>query len=437
MSNPYTLNVFGGDPMFGLPTPLPAAAQMGLRTKGNNLAGFATSGVPGFAPPDAGTFATYRRIASHPTIALVMRIVISPIVANSWGWSLRSGAPQKWLTFVRDMLEPMRTTVLSDGLRALSSGFAAFEKVWETDGRRLVLTKLKPLLPDITQVLVDSHGSFAGFRQQLADDAPSDLLGSKAFLYTYDGECGNFYGRSRHENVRVTWSQAMQTAERFAQYQKKISGVIAQLHYPEGSSLDASGVERSNDWIAQQILEAVSMGKSVRFPNLFASIDDPTTAADLAGKSQWVLSQFDPGGTDYSPGLVATLGYYDKLLFRGWLRPERVGLETSHGTRADAETHSESSVLDSEIVDRDFAGQFNRGVVDDVLTLNFGPQARGAVWVEPSPISDKKTEMVQAVLTALLHEPQIAGRVVDRIDVESLLEDLDVPTMQQAIHPRE
>src|ERR1019366_10568860 len=135
------------------------------------------------------------------------------------------------------------------------------------------------------------------------------------------------------------------------------------------------------------------MGKSVRFPNRFASIDDPTTAADLAGKSQWVLSQFDPGGTDYSPGLVATLGYYDKLLFRGWLRPERVGLEASHGTRADAETHSESSVLDSEIVDRDFAGQFNRGVVDDVLTLNFGPQARGAVWVEPSPISDKKTEM--------------------------------------------
>jgi hypothetical protein len=293
------------------------------------------------------------------------------------------------------------------------------------------------LLPDITQILVDSHGNFAGFRQQLADSAPSDLLGSKAFLYTYDGECGNFYGRSRHENVRVVWSQAMQTAERFAQYQKKIAGVIAQLHYPEGSSLDAAGVERSNDWIAQQILEAVSMGKSVRFPNLFASIDDPATAADLAGKSQWVLSQFDLGGTDYSPGLLNSLGYYDKLLFRGWLRPERVGLEASHGTRADAETHSETSVLDSELVDRDFAAQFSAGVVDDVLMLNFGSQARGAVWVEPSPISDTKTEMVQAVLTALLREPQLAGSVVKRIDVEALLEDLDVPTVQEAKNPQE
>ena len=124
----------------------------------------------------------------------------------------------------------------------------------------------------------------------------------------------------------------MQTSQRLAQYHKKIAGVIVQLHYPEGTSLDAAGVERSNDAIAQQILEAVSMGKSVRFPNLFASVDDPKTAGELAGKSQWVLSQFDPGGTDYSPGLLNALAYYDKLLFRGWLRPERVGLEALHGT---------------------------------------------------------------------------------------------------------
>ncbi len=429
MLNPYTLNVLGGDPMFGLPTPLPAAA----RVKTSNIAGFATAGVPGFLPPEPGTFATYRRIASHPTIALVMRIVIAPIVANSWGWSKRPSAPEHWLTFVRDMLEPQRTGVLNDGLRALSSGFAPFEKVWETRGRHLVLTKLKPLLPEITRILVDAHGNFAGLRQSMADESPHDLIGSKAFVYTYDGECGNYYGRSRHENVRVVWSQAMQTAERYAQYQKKITGVIAQLHYPEGSSRDAAGVERSNDLIAQQILEAVSMGKSVRFPNLFASIDDPKSAADLAGKSQWVLSQFDPGGTDYSTGLVAALGYYDKLLFRGWLRPERVGLEALHGTRADAQNHSETAVQDSELVDRDFAGQFNAGVVDDVLTLNFGPAAKGAVWVQPSPISDVKTENVKSVLVGLLQRTRIAGRVADLIDIEALLEDLDVPTLKEAV----
>jgi hypothetical protein len=223
----------------------------------------------------------------------------------------------------------------------------------------------------------------------------------------------------------------MQTADRLAQYQKKIAGVIAQLHYPEGTSRDASGVERSNDWIAQQILEAVSMGRSVRFPNLFASIEDPQTAADLAGKSQWVLSQFDPGGTDHSTGLINALANYDKLLFRGWLRPERVGLEAQHGTRADAQQHSETSVLDSELLDRDFASSVNRGVIDDVLTMNFGPSAKGAVWIDPPPISDNKLDVVKSVLKALLGNAATAATVARQIDVAALLEDVEVPTTAQ------
>jgi len=331
--------------------------------------------------------------------------------------------------FVRNMLEPMRGSVLTDGLRALAMGFSAFEKVWVTDGGRIILTKLKPLLPEITQILVDANGNYRGLRNQSPNGAIRDLLGNKAFLYTYDGECGNNYGRSRHENVRVTFCHAMQTAERMAQYQKKIAGVIAQLHYPEGTSRDAAGAERSNDWIAQQILEAVSMGRSVRFPNLFASIEDPATAADLAGKSQWVLSQFDPGGTDYSPGLLNALAYYDKLLFRGWLRPERIGLDTQHGSRADAQQHSESSIVDSELIDQDFAGAFNTGVIDDVLTLNFGPKARGSVWVDPSPISDAQTQTVTTVLKALLGNSQTASNVANQIDIGAVLDDLDVPSM--------
>jgi hypothetical protein len=423
----YTLNCNASDPLIGFPG-LACSALRQSSSPTNNLAGFSTTGVPGFAPPEAGTFALYRRISAHPTVALVMQMVIAPIIANTWGWEKKAGVPEEWLTFVRDMLQPLRSSVLNDGLRALAVGFAGFEKVWEVDGKRMVLSKLKPLLPEITRILVDPKGNFRGLRNQPPGDAPRDIPLRKSFLYTYDNECGNLYGRSRHENVRVTYCQAMQTAERMAQYQKKIAGVIAQLHYPEGTSRDAAGVERSNDWIAQQILEAVSMGRSVRFPNLFASIDDPATAADLAGKSQWVLSQFDTGGTDYSPGLMNSLAYYDKLLFRGWLRPERVGLDTQHGSRADAQQHSESSIVDSELIDQNFAAAFNTQVVDEVLTLNFGPTARGAVWVDPSPIADMQTETMTAVLTAMLRNNQTADAVAGKIDVTAMLEDLDVPS---------
>jgi hypothetical protein len=422
----YTLNYKSSDPTIGLPGAM-SSMNRSFSSMADNLAGFSTTGIPGFGRPEPGTFATYRRISAHPTVALVMKIVTAPIVANTWGWSKKPGVDDAVLAFVKDTMEPLRTTIVNDALRALVYGFAAFEKVWETHNERVVLARLKPLLPEITQIVVDPHGNFRGLRNQPPGSAPRTISAGKAFLYTNDGEYGNLYGRSRHENIRIVWSQAMQTAERTAQYQKKVAGVIAQLHYPEGTSRDAAGVERSNDVIAQQILEAVSMGRSVRFPNLFASIEDPTAAADLAGKSQWVLSQFDLGGTDYSPGLLNALAYYDKLLFRGWLRPERVGLDTQHGSRADAQQHSETSAVDSELIDKDFASAFNTGVIDDLLTLNFGPAARGSVFVQPSPINDIKSQTVRAVLAALLANNQTAESVANRIDVEALLADLDVP----------
>jgi hypothetical protein len=433
MPNVYTLSISPADPMYGFatspgPTAL-AATSTAFAAKPTTGGGFATAGLPGFAPAEPGTFDVYRRISAHPTVALVMQMVTAPIVANTWDWVARPGTPPAWVEFVRGMLEPLRTGVLTDGLAALAFGFAPFEKVWATDGGRIVLSQMKPLSPDYTTVLVDAGGTVRGLRNQVPGQPPRDLLGSKAFLFTYDGPFGNPYGRSRHENVRVVWGQAMQTAERLAQYQKKVAGVIAQLHYPEGTSRDGSGVERSNDVVAQQILEAVSMGRSVRFPNLFASIDDPAVAADLAGKSQWVLSQFELGGTDYSAGLLNSLAYYDKLLFRGWLRPERTGLEATHGSsRADAQQHSDNGVLDSELVDASFAAAFNAGVVDDVLAANFGPAARGAVRVDPSPIADGKQQAAQAVLQALLANGATAGAVAQRIDVDAVLQDLDLPT---------
>ncbi len=431
MTHTYALNVAPNDPTISLPgSAAMAAASAAFVARPATGGGFATAGVPGFAAAEPGTFDVYRRISAHPTVALVMRMVTAPIVANTWDWVARPGTPAAWVDFVRDALSPLRTAALSDGLSALAMGFAPFEKVWASDGRgRVTVERLKPLSADGTTILVDDGGNVRGLRNQVPGQPPRDLLGSKAFLFTYDGTCGNPYGRSRHENVRVVWGQALQTAERLAQYQKKVAGVIAQLHYPEGTSRDAAGVERGNDQVAQQILEAVSMGRSVRFPNLFASVDDPAAAADLAGKSQWVLSQFDLGGTDYSGGLLNSLAYYDKLLFRGWLRPERVGLESQHGSRADAQQHTDSGVLDSELVDASFAAAFNAGVVDDVLAANFGPAARGAVRADPSPIADAKQQAAQAVLAALLANAATAPAVAARVDVGAVLQDLDLPVV--------
>jgi hypothetical protein len=254
-------------------------------------------------------------------------------------------------------------------------------------------------------------------------------MDEKFFLFTYDAEAGNPYGRSRHENIRQAWAQSEEIRQRLAQYMKKISGIIVQLHYPEGTARDAAGAERPNQWLGQQVLDAVSAGRSVMFPNGFASSGDLRTAYELAGKSSWQLSAFDVGGADHAAGFKLILEYYDALIFRGWLRPERSGLESRHGSRADAQTHTDSGTLDSELIDRDLADAITRSVVDDLLVLNFGNAARGAVAIEPAPIEADSLAILADVLKTLLAKGD--SQVTSRIDASALLDQLCIPRAVQ------
>jgi hypothetical protein len=172
----------------------------------------------------------------------------------------------------------------------------------------------------------------------------------------------------------------------------------------------------------------------VRLPNLFASIvgdgSDPRlleSAAELAGKSQWVLSAFEAGTSDHAAGLLGALQYLDKLLFRGWLRPERAGLEAAHGTRADAAVHTDTGLLDSELIDLDFAAAVNQQLVNPLLVANFGPDARDAVSIEPNPLTDDATQTYRTVIQSLLTNSALGPQVAARIDVDALLADLAVP----------
>jgi hypothetical protein len=354
------------------------------------IPGSTAAALAGFLPSAPGTYATYRQISAHPTNALVRGIVAAPIVASTWRWKKRrDDVPDAWVEFAREVLAPLRQSLVRDCLKALEFGWAGFEKIWEIrDGRR-VLARLKPLLWDCTDILLDEHGNPAGLLNRppstgsgQADAKPVMLTGAKYFLYSYDVEAGNPYGRSRHENIRHAWSESEQIRQKLAQYLRKVSGIVVQLHYPEGTSRDTSGADRPNQWLGQQILDSVAAGKSVMFPNGFASTNDTRKAYELAGKSPWQLSTLEAQGADHAPGMKLVLEYYDALIFRGWLRPERTGLESRFGSRADAETHTDTGALDCELVDRDIADAVTRDIVDELLVLNFGKGARGAVVVE-------------------------------------------------------
>jgi hypothetical protein len=165
--------------------------------------GSSAAGLAGFLSAPAGTYHTYRQISAHPTNALVRGIVTAPVIANSWQWKkCRADVPDEWVVFAQRVMAPLRQSLVHDALRALEFGWVGFEKVWTIEGGRRILSRLKPLQWDFTEILLDEHGNPAGLLNQPPGEEPVVLGKGKFFLYSYDGEAGNPYGRSRHENVR-------------------------------------------------------------------------------------------------------------------------------------------------------------------------------------------------------------------------------------------
>ncbi len=413
--------------------PSPLAAILGTSLSQPPAAGAIAAAGPSSPPAVASRgadIALYRQMSAHPTIALAISIVKSPIVAN--GYIVQKSdesVSDAWQQTIVRQLAPLIRPLKRDALRALEFGWAGFEKVWQERDGQLCLSRLKPLLPDarLTEILIDSGGSFAGLRAAGPDGSSVDLPPTKSFHFSSDGEAGNLLGKSRHENIRRRYVEWEQVAAKAHRYQTKVSNILTQIHYPDGTSKDASGADRPNYWIAQSLANSIADGKAVAVPNFFHSSADPRIAAELAGKSAWIIDFKDPGGADHAAGFINYLRYLDSLMFRGWLRPERTGLEADHGSRADAQTHTDTAVLDCELIEGELFDAINEQITDDILRLNFGPAATGAVKLVPTPLSDDKSQQSRDLLDKLLSTPQGFDAVARIVDLQTLFSQLGLP----------
>jgi hypothetical protein len=426
-----------------------AAPSLGEQTRQQGVAqaGLGFSQLPGLMPPLPGTYAVYRRMSSHPTLALARSVVTAPILAGSWSYEIRRPDGRKArrrptgdgvvtdpldrelsdrAQFIQHQLDRLRTPFLVEAMRALEFGWRPFEKVWALRDNCVILCQLKPLLPDFTFLLIDDHGHYAGLEQLDVRLGPD-----KSFIYTHDGEAGNLYGRSRHETARSVWSAWNQLDERTAQLTTKVAAIIPMVHYPMGQGRDATGQTRDNGELADVILHGLGSGRGVKLPNLFASADDPRLSADLAGKSSWVISFLEAThAASTVQGLTDRQRYYDVLMFRAWLRPERTGLESRYGSRADAHRHTDTAITDGELLHADVCGQLNRGVVDELLTMNFGTAAAGSGVVTPAPRQESKRDVLQKLLEATWKDPTMLGQFLQEADMEAVFEVMEIPRQE-------
>ncbi len=391
----------------------------------------------------AGTYATYRRMLADPTIALARAVATAPLLASPWSYECKDGTPDAWVHLVRDALEPLQQKLKKDCLRAWDMGWQPFELVWKSrrtspeEGLPAVVVtyeRIKPLLPDIATPLVDQRGRLVGLRNGRVL-SPGELPADKVWVYVYDQEGDDYFGRSRLENCREDWNDWRAANDNARRLSRKAAGTVAIGHYPLGESEDAAGNKISNYKATLQVLTDIVAGKAVAVPNLFAAEENLRLAANLAGESAFKFDFLDAGNTGPAQaGLIDERKYKDARMMRGYFTPERAATEAARsGSRADAGSAADIATLISDLSGMELVESINRGLVDPLLMHNFGPQARGAVYLTAGKLSASLRQFFQSLFVTLLGNPAMTDAMARMIDLDAMLDALEVPKSSQVV----
>lgn len=397
-------------------------------------------GFPGYATGYNRSYQTYRWILQNPVVRLVRAISTAPIRSSYWQYKARNEKiPQARVDLIQEMFDQLRQQSMADILRGRDFGWASFEPLWELRDGFMWLSELKPLSWDFTNLLVTKAGRFAGLTQawqqtpdMKVESAQGQTIGLpapyKAWVYSYDKECGGLHGRSWLENIRETaWKDWLDCAQQL----QKLSGAIS------GTQIIVKSPSAQKD-AAIAMIKAIANGAPGGWiPSLLRDLKpgeevDWTAMAELAKASVIDFELLDFGNRAAAiSGILARMQHDEELMFAGGLRPSRSGLEGQHGTKAEAGVHTDTGMLASELDDDDIAQQL-QPMVDAVGTLNFANYKPGDVFIDPPPLVDAKTQQYTAFLQALAGNADIAVALAKYADVDELLTGLDIPIKEGA-----
>lgn len=387
-------------------------------------------GRNGLGQPLPGTLKLYRRMSANPTVAIARMVNTVMLQAADWSYkAVGADVPDERIELVKRTFEPIRRRFIADVGRALDYGFSPFEKVWVEDQGDIIYAKIKPLLVDSTEILVDkASGAFSGLKAKNVE-----LTANKSFLFTYDGEAGNLYGRPLNENIKQAYSAWERDFARYAQYLSMSAQPIPMIEYPLGRSQDASGAEQDNQLIAMGILQSLQSGMGVTMPKQWLPwaqelLENGANASDLAA---WTISWLEPKSARGKEFLEA-LRYWDRLMLRGRLAPERTVTEGEHGTKAEVEAQTDIVILNTQDLLDDIMECVNGFLTDPLLVVNFGPEAKGTVKIEASPIVDNELVYLRKIVELAVGGQLGVDLLTTLIDTKTLIEKSGVPINEEA-----
>jgi hypothetical protein len=399
--------------------------RMGEQTGKQDIAISYDRGPYELTNPLPQSYDTYRTMRKNPTIALARALAVAPVVAGDWSIENDDEVDDERIRFIQDQIMPIREIVVEQALLGgLDFGWQGFEKVFKKDKGQIVLQKLKPLLHDITDIMVDGiTGTFAGFRQH------QKLLPlGNSLLISFRAEGSQWHGTSLLENIRLTYNEWVEANAGAARYDSKMAGTDFVVFYPDGKT-PINGVHKDNAEIADEMISAKhsSCRMKIPLPGIQQYTPDEIEAILKAWWRIDVLSDDNPR----QPGFRDRLDYLDKLFARGLQWPERSLLEGMFGTKAEAGAHQSLALTNQDLVHRHVTRHINWYVIDQLLALNFGEDARGTIRLVAAPLVDAKLEFLRNLYLELMRNVQGHMEESPTVDWDAVKDTLGIPKAEE------
>lgn len=376
------------------------------------------------------THKTYRDMRYDATLGMARTLSGSPIIAGKWGVERFDPATDDMLSFVQANVLSLRDPLMEAAVYGqIDFGWQGFEKVFEIVDGLISVKKLKPLLQDITKILVKPTGAFGGFRQ-VVESGNLDLPLENSLLITTRVEGTRWYGESLMEHARIPYQQWIDTNTVANRYDKKVAGANFVVYYPDSTSEDSEGTERDNVELAKEIITALEGSGSVVVPTVLVDYigDLNKQAKDRLGWSIELLSD----GSPKQYAFVPRLQYLDVLKVRALNLPQRSILEGQFGTKAEAGVHTNLALTYMNLIHGSITRLVNQHLVDQLLELNWGPQFRGSVKLIASPLADEALGFLRKIYEAVISNPAGFQAEYQSLDTDAMKETLGLPSLADA-----
>lgn len=384
-------------------------------------------------------FNTVRSMRIDPTIALIRDLVVGPIVSAGWSVAHKPNAPAGAVDLITNKFLNLRDYIVRNTVVGLMDfGWQSFEKIWAIDDDgSAVLDKVKPLLQDITTILVNkNNGEYVGVVQNahgLGSDYETkkigeDLVFGDSFLKAHETILCNtnvegtyWYGRAWMENMLLPylgWNTVNDAADR---YDRKISGSHWVVRFPVGQTPYGDTRELTDNYIiARDMIRSLENSGALYVPR---SLD--RTLQEMSDKSgqedAWIIELLSDQSSQQA-AFIDRLAYYDALKARALGFPERSVFQGQFGTKAEAETHADLAVVIAEMRHKEITEMISNQTVDDYLRYNYGRKAVGTVYLKTSPIADDLRKFLRQIFITLLQSnPQTALETISRAEIQSRL----------------